>query len=675
MPFYRYSDPNYNKLGGSFPGTIGGNTYARVNVTSGGDGGGDGSANVDGAKVGGPNAGTFLVAFGEQGISAAVNRGLAALAKNTDALDDVVRASIPRVARISVTLGAPSNDVPVTGDVFVGESGMANTQANRDALVHVERSDGTPIAVNGVVPTVTLLHDGLASNVVGTAADGFRNGATVRLSAIVPAGTYTVFIGQRTSYANLVEARLSELVAEHIRGRAYDANLWKSLSHGLDEKYRKSTRRTGGDVTDLDVAGSGAVITRDGKALTVVGATRDWDGSPAATDDPLRAIFASVPQDRWWQSLTNAAYNDAKGGNVGYVHVTSLRSSELGPEKGVDSRDMAAFLTVNPVNVTAANVGGDPYYTYLGADMSAVLNPAGGGGNRVQVAAPNYFRSGGKTGIALKHDMLLIERTESGVVTRKPYLVESFVDDITVTVSALGGDGGTLPPAFPVNGACKITWLQVCQVLGGKSTGTGYGGPVPGALWPSMLVMGPMRNRLGAPEGGQGSEGARFIASSPPEVPFAVGHFDPNTGFPQLTASVFGNGNADFRLVTGNFRRRSAFVSLAPGANNYAIDLHSKEQVVFFHDGTAGSPKTITITAPNATHWSAFGGDEFVFYVSNVHGTSITLSTPASWIFSDGDNVIPSTPGRVYKFVVQYVFGFVPARAYVTRTDYQDTPL
>ena len=49
MPLHRFVDPAYDLgTGGAFPGSIFGETYDRINVTSGGTGGG-GSANADGA--------------------------------------------------------------------------------------------------------------------------------------------------------------------------------------------------------------------------------------------------------------------------------------------------------------------------------------------------------------------------------------------------------------------------------------------------------------------------------------------------------------------------------------------------------------------------------------------------------------------------------------------------
>lgn len=662
MPFHRFQDPSYNLLGGTFPGTIGTQSYDRVNVVTGGVGGGDGSANADGAKAAGPNAGTYFVAFGEDATSSFTNRGMRALAQNTDALDSVLRGSIPYVERVVYDPLSSSVDITITGDVFVGESGMPNTQANRDKLFHIENSDSSPLAALGVDAVCTLIHNGSGTNVLGTTTDGFRNGATFRLNQQVSPGGidgvgYVVLVGRRTSYANLLETKISELVSEHIRGRAFDINLSKHFSHGLDSKYRKSSIKDGAS-SEYDTPGVGGYITRDGRALTVELSTHDWEGSPAATDDPIRAGFAAVPIRFWPEGHGGTAYDADHSGNIGYAHVTLRRQLGTGLETGTVSRDAASYITLNAVDLSGPGL----FYTYLSASTPALLNPSGSGASRVRVSSPYYLRSSGNTGIAIGYDLLLITRVDGSVTTTKPYVITGFVDDSTATVAPLGGAAGAAA-SFTTNTAATVRWVQPSEIVGGL-----YGD----ASWKALSIIDTGRNLSASPSAGYGV--AEILCQQGTQSVFAVRSFAPTTGLYANRFLVKGNGSVE--QVQG-----VSSISLALRATEqtitttltYQIDQLIGHSSVYFVEGGAGS-KTLTLVdigydgAPTP-------GFEFVFYINNSLGSSITLVTPPSWRFSDpNDAIIPTTASRTYKFVVHYSTKYTGGRyiAYVTRTDYVD---
>lgn len=186
MPLHRFITPTYF---GGLPGT-----HDLINVVSGGTGAG-GSAPVDGPKAGGPNVGTLFVAFGEDGTSFNTNRGLKALAENTDFLDDVIHRGLatPVVQATQPAPGAPLASLVLAGDIFVGQTGTTNTQLSRSGAISVLDQDGTPLHVldggsNTYVPVlVTAITDG-AINVVGVPVDGFQTGPTVEFTPSIPVG-------------------------------------------------------------------------------------------------------------------------------------------------------------------------------------------------------------------------------------------------------------------------------------------------------------------------------------------------------------------------------------------------------------------------------------------------------------------------------------------------------
>jgi hypothetical protein len=562
MPlFYRFVDPAYNLQGGSFPGTVGESTYGRINVTSGGIGGGDGSANADGATPsGGPNAGTLFVAFGEDATSLHFNRPARALAQNTDILDNILRGSIPRVERDSITLSTSSSTVAVTGDMFVGPYGMANTQSNINELVYLENADGTPIWISGQIVTCSLIQNGSGGNVLGTSEDGFYTAPTLSFPIPLPAGTYTLFCGRRTSYANMFEAKADALVAEHILGRAEDSLLWINFSHGLDGKYRKSSKRTGGGsvpdaggLQDSDTPGSGSLINRDGASVSIVGVSHTWDETPNPYDDPLRAQLTTLPIANWFTgSAAYTNFDPTQSGNSGHVHVTTRRSYVEGTENGSNCRDVAATLVVNVVDLNA-NVatlnetsGSDVYYTYMCVRTPAVLNPGGAGGSYVQVNSPYFVQNDrANTGIALYQDIMLIEYSVSGVTYRRPYVAQSIVNATTLALSLLGGDSTSTAsaPSFSANTSCYVTWLQVVDVVGGVSSNQG-GSYSFGTNYNGFMHAAPGRNRAGAPDAGNADAGVGFFGRAVnSDVVASFGGFNPLSGVQQALATILANGD------------------------------------------------------------------------------------------------------------------------------------
>ena len=160
MAFHRLVTPPY--YGGLPAG------YDYINTPTDPSVGGTGTpAFMDGKKSGGPNDGTYLVAFGEDATSADANRGLKALAENTDVLDNLLRRDLALSAQtLDVTAASPVSSIVITGQVFVGEFGVSNTQQVRDGLIAIlDNNYNEVLSSGGVTVKALLIHDGSASSV------------------------------------------------------------------------------------------------------------------------------------------------------------------------------------------------------------------------------------------------------------------------------------------------------------------------------------------------------------------------------------------------------------------------------------------------------------------------------------------------------------------------------
>lgn len=190
MPLHRLVTPTYS---GGLPGT---HDYINDPVANGDPGA---PAPADGKKAAAPapgdqNEGTYFVAFSEPAQAEHVNRGLQALAENTDFLDDVVHRDVAVPATFTVAFGhGGTSSFVLPGDVFVGPPGTVDDTFTRTQLVEIVGPSGlTPSipAFGGVYfPSVAdLIHDGAAVSVIG---QGFYTNPTVDLS--IPIDTSVTF--------------------------------------------------------------------------------------------------------------------------------------------------------------------------------------------------------------------------------------------------------------------------------------------------------------------------------------------------------------------------------------------------------------------------------------------------------------------------------------------------
>jgi len=179
---------------------------------------------ADVVKGTGPNAGSYFIAFGEDGTSSDGNRAHAALASNTDYLDDVANSEVPIVTNVDgVAPGGGLASLALTGDVFVGKSGTANNQDERDRLIKVVDSvtGNDVIDASGVTVKASLIHDGSSTNQVGVPASGFYTAPTVNFTPNIPASTsYRIFYARRSSFRDISRDKvgLDAFTRQVIRG-------------------------------------------------------------------------------------------------------------------------------------------------------------------------------------------------------------------------------------------------------------------------------------------------------------------------------------------------------------------------------------------------------------------------------------------------------------------------
>jgi hypothetical protein len=494
MPFHRYATPAY------FGGLPGGYDYLNDPADPSVSGSGVPSP-VDGKKSGGFNDGTYFVAFGEDARATAANRGLGALGQNTDFLDDVLRTSIPSVTFADATAVGAVATVALVGEIYVGESGASNNQAQRDRLVRVTDQNNNDLEVSGTKIVATLIHDGAAANVIGSQASGFRTNASVNFSPSIPTTTtYRVWYGVRNNFLNISQVDKGALFEEQLRvinnvpgevrsllrqvhseasvnqawDAAFDSTIRSLASAGLNERYRRATTQPAGFVTgDYNVAGGGAVIDRDGQAVTVkaVDFLVPHNGSaPTAFKDINHALLKLLPEeDR--SASAGQAISTNQGGDYGIWHESEWRARQTSDSAERNRTNSAGpvLIEVIPYDMRSATFDGDTHLTYIDAtSATAIVNPAaassGDASRTIQCGAGQHFALGTPLRTAIRAGVDLLEVTHDNGV-QVTYVITQVLTTTTVTVEMPTGAN----PLFDnvAETGCTLRWIQVSVSIGG----------------------------------------------------------------------------------------------------------------------------------------------------------------------------------------------------------------
>lgn len=486
MVFHRLNVPTYT---GGLP--VG---YDLINDPTHVSVGGAGvAAFADGIKSGGPNDGSYFVAFGEDATSSFANRGLKALAENTDLLDDLLHRDIAVTARTAdVVAGGAVSSVVISGDVFVGESGSPNNADQRARLVSaLDANDNEIIDSNGDTVVVSLIHDGSSNNVVGTAASGFYSSPTVNFSPPIPSGTtYRLYYGQRSNLATLPQSALTEIkirAAQEVDGvverqlrnlhavggiqawdAAWDSTIRALASAGLNERYRRQT--TVASVFNYNTPGDGAVIVRDGVAVTALASdiTLNTDAYP----DPSLALYRAAHIGGI--SAGGAWPNTAKGGDIGWLHETDANPSNNSNEFSRAGLSGPGFLDVVPRDIRGATLDTESLF-FINGQSNASLNPDSdtteAARATVQCASGQYFRiptgpDAGKTSIRVGLDLLEVSFV-GGSPKTAVYVITEILSATRVRVEHMTGRPALFSLTAVTNARLRV--LQPIVSLGGSA--------------------------------------------------------------------------------------------------------------------------------------------------------------------------------------------------------------
>lgn len=479
--FHRLVAPTYYTGGPTFP-SESGVTYDYIN-----NGGAGTPSFADGAKVGGPNAGTYFTGFGEDATSQNVNRPSRALADNCDHLDNLLHRSIASAVRTAdVNPGAPVSTITLPVGTFLGIAGYTSSTADLNRLFEILDSSDEEIInqSTGATIRVTSVTLGAGDAIGGGGANGSFSGNTVQLNIApsIPASQiYRVYYGTRANLATLpldaltsikirgaeevsgvVENLLRQLHGNNLSWNAsWTSTIWDLAASGLADRYNRGTSASPGGApeaywsTTLDTEGAGGWILRTGPALTVYSG-----GDDTGLSDPLNGLFVAKNID---------TIPEQSGGIVSYAALGSRRSSTANADESAPDRTpgAATFMGLWPHDfgpVSAAD-----FYTRVEAGSTVTLSNVGSynqdtGEAIVQLtAASNYFRSGGNSSVAIGYDLLDITYTIGGGVATYVFVIVglgSSTDPTNVTKARVRFLNGTVPDFSGTSGATVNRWIS-----------------------------------------------------------------------------------------------------------------------------------------------------------------------------------------------------------------------
>lgn len=500
----------------------------------------------DGKKVGGVNEGTYLVAFAEDASSANANRGIAALALNTDYLDDLLRRDLAIGVRTAdVVAGAPVASIVLPADTFVG---TAPSTPLKQLFAVLDGNDREIITSAGLECTVTAI----AGASVG---DGFSAGTvTLTIAPAIPTGTtYRVLYAARTNLASLptdaftsvsirgaqeidaaVEAQFQSLQGNNYSwNHAWEGNItiyalaWK----GLDAMYRRSTTRIVGAPTGytdaLNTAGSGGWFTRDGRAM--LGLSTHTDTYSEALGDPCDAIWSVHMEDEpQTPGEATGGFTDRVGTAVAFHYLGGRYTDGAPLANRQHGPGVAAFFA--GISSTQDS-GATDLRTRIVANQAGTLAVSGTEWQLTLTGSDSFFYStfsGNKeTAIALEWDCLDIQHPNGRVVR---YVITDLTSATVCKLRTM--DGGLTPSADYDAGACTILrWVRPTYWVGD-------GAP----QYRRYNAAGDPKVRL-----------ANFGVLSPPVLTHGGTHLDAAAYYPNALFGAYDNSDTSLALAWGGF--------------------------------------------------------------------------------------------------------------------------
>lgn len=471
MGFHRYTTPTYT---GGMP--VG---YDLINVVSGGAGAG-GSALVDGPKGSGTNVGTYFFAFGENATSLHFNRGLAALATNTDLLDDQLRRDIAVMVRTAlVNPGAPVGSITLPAGTYLGNSDYANTANDLNRLFKVvdTNNDGVFDEATGSPITVTSVTLGVGDQIGGGGASGKFSANTVQLNlnTSIPAGlSYRVYYLTRGNLATAAENFSSlfgansvvqvpetvKYVLNEIQGTGQSWNdpplttLYDTHRRGLHESYGHYGEEQSASAPEAyfqsgqtELPGAGAWFLRRGPGITGY-------VDQAGYKDPIGAVFASKFRTPAGTNIGAAISFVSLGARLSYTALANEKTYEAGV-----GHFLAAQGHHHQAGLTSAA------YTHVPVNAPCTLASSGSEATVQVTNVADYWRRPGTqtSAVVLGYTLVELSYTQSGNPVRRTVVAVDFNNDTTLKVRDLDD---RLPVFTGASAATVVAWYSPTFFVG-----------------------------------------------------------------------------------------------------------------------------------------------------------------------------------------------------------------
>lgn len=444
MSFHRFTVPSYT---GGLPGG-----YDYINNALSGT-----PATYDTARSdGGPNTGTYFVGGAEDARSQTVNRGLAALAQNTDALDDILRRDIAVPAITSVvTAASPVSSLTLSGPgVFLGASGTPNSAAGINTFIEIlDSTDKEIVDSTGTRCMVTAISGGTVGS------GGFSAGNVVcTVSPAIPIGTnYHVYYGVRSNLATMPVDAITNV------------------------KIRSAQE------VSADLLGPG------GAALIGYAAGPTWADSTTNPQSHVQTQLDKIVNDLAGTSGTGKIQGSAVTGGTPYTLSSARLDQQIAAIIGLLNTENASMMSTVTTQLTngltlksVTFTGNGSWVVPHNCLIALGVGWGGGGGSAAGLAggtSTDRCSPGGGAGAgAVKTMHLLLGLTPGGSV---PVVIGA-----GGTAGAAGGDGGDGSASTITVGATTYTFAggsggSGCAVHLGSTDPTVESGVCPGGSGPS----------------------------------------------------------------------------------------------------------------------------------------------------------------------------------------------
>lgn len=344
----------------------------------------------------------------------------------------------------------PATLVLNNGPVWLGD----NAQESISEIFKIVDTYGEPLLIAGNAVTVF----NISGATFGSGwVDATTTPITLSLSVGISAGvSFRVLYGVPATLANTADLQAANLVkvAGGLGSKGRE-DVYAALSGGLNERYNRSD--ASGNRSNTRAAGSGSVITRTGKAVTVQTTAGNWDTT--TPPDPQLACFKTIPP-----SFDQTAFAVGNGGDIGFLHVTSDRATASTSEYTASGRTKAAVATYLARDVRTNSVDGTTL-TQISAGQSAMLNPTGSAPDGVFISGQTLWHS--TNGTAIHYGADLLEVTFSNGVVRSFVIYGPGSNNSYLILRTLTGETPSFPAAEPVN----VRWLSAYMTLGGSQEG------------------------------------------------------------------------------------------------------------------------------------------------------------------------------------------------------------